>query len=103
MDRARKVLAIVCMWGGWLGSMAIGVWSAVAYDVQKGHVAPTWMGLAFVFLIGVGVAASNARARQRLSDQFVETFRIGLMANGHNQRKPQDEQPTEHDRSTVDR
>lgn len=102
VDTVRRTLTIVCMVVGWVGSMTIGIWSAVGYDVTKGHIAPTWMGLAFVFLIGVGVAASSARARQKLSTQMIEAFRIGLL-NGHDVRRKTSEQPTEHDRSTVDR
>lgn len=108
MERTRRLLAIVGMWGGWAGAMGLGVWSVVDYDPNHGDFAPDWVGLAFIFLIGVAIAASSARARQKLSAQIIEAFRIGLTVNGQRltqqrQGKHASEQPAEHDRSTVDR
>lgn len=96
MERTRRVLAVLAMWGSWAAAMALGVWSVVDYDPNSGDFAPDWVGLTFIFLIGVAIAATSARSRQRMSDQIIEAFRIGLK-NGRTR-----EQPTEHHRSTVD-
>jgi hypothetical protein len=91
-----RLLVILGAWGGWAGSLALGIWSVIEYDPNHGHFAPQWVGLAFIFLVGVAIAASSARARHKLSDQIVQAFRIGL-TNGNELRSNAHGQPTEHD------
>lgn len=81
LEKLRRALAVVGMWGGWLGSAGLGLWSVIDYDPNHGDFAPDWVGLLFIFLIGVAIAASSARARHKLSDTIIEAFRIGL-SNG---------------------
>jgi hypothetical protein len=101
IDRIRRVAIIVAVWGSWSGSMALGIWSVVDYDPNHGDFAPQWVGLAFIFLIGVAIAATSARARQKLSDQIVAAFKIGL-DNGQELRRTVHEHSPKHPRSTED-
>lgn len=83
--------------------MALGIWSEINYDPNHGDFAPQWVGLAFIFLIGVAIAASGARARHRLSDTIVEAFRIGLR-NGkeyQSEQSPQYPRPVEDSRHST--
>ena len=74
-ETVRRAVTAVLAWGSWLGALAIFAWSVGAYD--RGE-APQWVGLAFVALIGVGVAAGNARAKQALSDTILAAFHAGM-------------------------
>lgn len=98
-ERKLRILAIIGAWGGWLGSMGIGIWSEVAYDPNHGHFAPQWVGLAFIFLVGVAIAATGARSRHRLSDNIVDAFRIGLR-NGQNDESPKHPRSAEDSRNS---
>lgn len=76
-EKARRAVAILLVLGGWLGSTSIGIWAVVTYDPAKGEFAPQWVGLGYIFLIGVSVAASTARSRMRMTDTIVGAFITG--------------------------
>lgn len=77
---AMRAVALVSMWGGWLGSAALGLWSILEYDPNHGHFAPQWVGLAFIFLIGVAIAGTSSAARFRMAETIVGAFKAGLGA-----------------------
>lgn len=77
MEAFRRMLAAGLVMGGWFGSLSLGVWAVVSFDPNEGKFAPQWVGLGYIFLIGVAVAASTARSRMRMTDTIVSAFKTG--------------------------
>lgn len=89
--RLRVAVAYAAMWGGWLGSAALGLWSILEYDPNHGHFAPQWVGLVFIFLIGVAIAGSAASSRYKMADTIVGAFKAGLEGAKMQDRPAQDD------------
>jgi hypothetical protein len=79
-ERARRALATVIQWGGWLYSLSIFIWATIEYDPSKMNFAPQWVGLSFILGIGFAIAGTTARSRMRLSDTIVTALQTGIEA-----------------------
>lgn len=90
-EKVRRPLAFIFQWGGWLGSMGLGIWSIVEYDPTKGEITPPWVGLTFIFLLGIAIAGTGARSRMRLTDAIVHAFRTGQLVARNGGREEQSE------------
>lgn len=86
-ESVRRVIASVLQWFGWLGSLALIIWATTEYDPHHGDFAPQWVGLSVIFLVGVSIAATSARARMRLSDTITKTFTAGFQTAVTNREK----------------
>lgn len=73
----RNGAALFLVIAGWLGSAILGLWAVFAYDPSAGEFAPQWVGLGYIFLIGVAVAASTARSRARMTETVIAAFKAG--------------------------
>lgn len=76
-EHLRRTLTCILQWGAWLTTITLGMWSTLEFDPAKGHFAPQWVGLAFIFALGVAIAASVARSRMRLTDTILQVFKAG--------------------------
>lgn len=74
-ERYRRTGATVLQWAGWLTAIGIGAWSESTHRVHTS--APQWTDLAFVFALGVAIAATVARSRIRLAHTIVDAFKAG--------------------------
>lgn len=77
LEQARRAAALFLVFGGWCGSMLLGLWAVIEFNPSKGEFAPQWVGFGYIALIGVAVAASTARSRMRMTDTIVGAFATG--------------------------
>lgn len=75
----RRVGASLLQWGGWAASIGLGIYS-IQFHPEKGEFAPQWVGLAFVFAIGLAITGSLVRSRMRLSHTILSAFKAGRSA-----------------------
>lgn len=80
-EATRRRIASLFQWFGWWGSLSLGLWAVHHFDPSEGHFAPQWVGLGYIFLVGVAIAASNARSRMKLSDTISQAFSAGMDAH----------------------
>lgn len=80
-ERLRRAAALILMWTGWLGALAVFAYATENFDPNHGNFAPQWVGFAFIGCIGVAIAGSTARSRMRLSDTIVAAFKAGFDAS----------------------
>lgn len=73
----RRMSAATLQWAGWLTCVGLGTWSIVAFDPNHGHFAPQWLGLTFIFALGVAIAASVVRSRMRMTKAILGAFKAG--------------------------
>lgn len=80
-ETTRRKVASIVQWLGWWGALALGFWAVQHYNPAEGHFAPQWVSLGYIFLVGVAIAASNARSRMKLSDTIAKAFAAGMEAH----------------------
>lgn len=81
-EKGRRLIASSLQWLSWWGALGLGFWAVQHYDPSEGKFAPQWVGLGYIFLVGVAIAATNARSRMKLSDTISQAFAAGMEAHG---------------------
>lgn len=83
-EEARRIIAGVCMYGGWAGGALIFLYATLKYNPNQGHFAPQWVGFSFFFLLFIGIAGTLVRSRMRLSRTIQDAMRMGMIASNQN-------------------
>lgn len=79
-ETALRAVTAFLAWGSWIGAVAIFAYATWQYNPNKGDFAPQWVGFTFILCIGVAIAASAARSRQKLADTVLGAFTAGMVA-----------------------
>jgi hypothetical protein len=79
-EPARRVMASVCQWGGWLSTVGFGLYAVVEFDPNHGHFAPQWVTFVWIFSMGVAIAGTLVRSRMRLTKTILSAFSAGQAA-----------------------
>lgn len=88
-EEIRQLIAVLAQWGGWMGAMALGIYSSLTYDPTHGRFAPAWVNLAFIFLVGVALGGTAAMARIRMTRTLIHVFQAGHDAATHHRKEGQ--------------
>jgi hypothetical protein len=67
-EKARRILAAVAQWGGWLASLGILSFSAATYDDPH-------------------IPGTTARSRMRLSESILDALKVGIQSQREEARR----------------
>lgn len=76
-EEHRRFFALVFAHVGWWGSFVLLCIIISMGGSKPAGKAPPWLGLIFILLMGVGIAAGSALSRMRLSRTIVTAFERG--------------------------
>lgn len=76
-EEHRRTMALVLAHTGWWGSVLLLVVIISMGGSKPAGNAPPWLGLVFIILMGVGIAAGSALSRMRLARTIEMAFERG--------------------------
>jgi hypothetical protein len=87
-EERRRTATLILMWGGWIGAGIVTLLRLGTVNDRRDGVmlGPEW-GSVIVLLTGIGVAATLARSRMRLTQIITGVFEAGLKAAANDRGK----------------